>query len=355
MTTNLTQNRSPDAGDANHLSRVSAVWWLAATLIAGATTVINFWRVKDINPVILQDEWVYSMTSRKTDSWDQAPLLDFGNYLFNIVYSWTSICGPGFYTCAKALNHVFLFGFALALFYVVSVLSRPGFGLSVVPLVTLGPVAIYGSLFLPESLFFFLVATTLVFLVRFFSSLERSDLLVAGFLGALASLTKPHGLISVGLFSLAVFLVVTNRSSLFRGSISAVIFGGTAVAGKSLLGFFIAGPKGLNPLAGYRIGNSGFLTGDDLQNRAPGLIERFPGIAAELPNQLTIQFTSLLVLLSAAFAVTALGAFGFGMKNQVLERSFATLTLIWSTGLVLVFSIFGAYLTAGGQIIRQEH
>lgn len=339
---------NPDSQTVTPPLQIPKKWWLISSLLAVVSAAFNFVRIQDLNPVILQDEWVYSMTSRRIGFWEQNPALDFGNYFFNVVYSWTNVCDANFYLCAKATNHLFLVGFALALFYSIAVISKPSVGLAVIPFATLGPVSIYGSLFLPESLFFFLIGLTVALMVRFFAGFRVRDLALAGLAMAFASLTKPHGLISLALVSLVVLLVVAHQKTLLAGLRSAFFFAGTSIIGKVVFGFVLAGPKGLNPLAGYRVGRSGFLTGSDAQNTSIGLIERLEGMATELPNQLVIQSTSVLLLFGLALAVTMLGTFGFGLNSSGLERRFALLMFVWTLGLIVTFSIFGAYLTAGG-------
>ena len=79
---------------------------LVAVLVGTSAWVFN--QVKDINPAILQDEWIYLVTSRLYSPWAQDLPFDFGNYLFNLVYSSTNLCGDAFYTCAKVLNLAFI-------------------------------------------------------------------------------------------------------------------------------------------------------------------------------------------------------------------------------------------------------
>ena len=89
---------------------------LVAVLVGTSAWVFN--QVKDINPAILQDEWVYLVTSRLYSPWAQDLPFDFGNYLYNLVYGSTNLCGDAFYTCAKVLNLAFIQGFALTLFVI---------------------------------------------------------------------------------------------------------------------------------------------------------------------------------------------------------------------------------------------
>ncbi len=84
--------------------------WRNFTLIAALAGVAGwvFSRVSMVNPAILGDEYLYSINARHAAPWDPSPAGDFSNYLFNLVYSSTNICGDAFYTCGKILNLIFL-------------------------------------------------------------------------------------------------------------------------------------------------------------------------------------------------------------------------------------------------------
>lgn len=123
--------------------------------------VLAFWvfsRVANINPAILQDEFVYTYSSRRIGFWDQTPAYDFGNYLFNFIYSSTLLCGDSFYTCGKILNLLFFTAFVFTLFLIALRYLPFWWSLGFSVIVYLSPLSVYVSMYLPESLYFFLIA-----------------------------------------------------------------------------------------------------------------------------------------------------------------------------------------------------
>ena len=90
-------------------------WGLVAAVLIGQA-IWNFYRVAPVGPAILGDEYIYSQSARHQSPWGPQITGDFSNYLFNIVYSTTNVCGPNFYTCGKILNLVFFVGFIFLIF-----------------------------------------------------------------------------------------------------------------------------------------------------------------------------------------------------------------------------------------------
>jgi phosphoglycerol transferase len=179
---------------------------LLAAFIGTYAWVFN--QVRDINPAILQDEWIYLVSSRGSSPWDQNMPYDFGNYLFNFVYSSTLLCGEGFYTCAKVMNLTLLHGFALTLF-VIALRFIPFWGALVFYIATaLSPTMVYGSMYLPESLLFFFLGLTLYFVLKAADNPTWKNWAIAGIPLGLAALAKPHALMAA--MAIGIYLIVSS-------------------------------------------------------------------------------------------------------------------------------------------------
>ena len=197
----------------------------------GALAFWTFNRVANINPAILQDEFIYTYSSRRIGFWDQAPAYDFGNYLFNVIYSSTLFCGDAFYTCGKVLNLIFFSGFVFVLFLIALRFLNFWWALGVAAAVYLSPVSVYVSMYLPESLYFFLISCSVLSVVLALESDSWRSWLVAGaFLGA-AGLAKPHALISLMAFGLFIFIYSIGKRPFFKPLL---------VRGFSVLGGYVA-------------------------------------------------------------------------------------------------------------------
>ncbi len=101
----------------------------------------------------------------KLGPWDPSPAGDFSNYLFNLVYSSTNLCGDAFYTCGKLLNLVFFVGFLTVIFIIAKRYMNYWIAFAFTILAGLSPLSVYTSMFLPETMYFFFLS--LVFAARF--------------------------------------------------------------------------------------------------------------------------------------------------------------------------------------------
>ena len=175
-------------------------------------------------PSLMQDELIYSIESRRLEPSERS----FANHLFYSLFSVTSSCGAAFYQCAKVLNHIILFFSAIVVFFIARGYATWGYAYLASLLVVLGPTALYGSTFMPETLFFLLIIASAGFLV-YKVSYSQKFLVFSGtsfVLVGLASLVKPHALLY--LLSFAVFVFWRFKKD-FEGKLLSAL--GISIAG----------------------------------------------------------------------------------------------------------------------------
>lgn len=315
-----------------------------------------FFRVKDINPAILQDEWIYSITSRQHAPWDQNLPFDFGNYLFNFVYSSTNLCGPEFYTCTKLINIVFLQGFALTLF-VIAIRFIPfwgAFGFFIAAV--LSPTSVYASMFLPEPMLFFFLGLTLYYVLKASEKPSWRTWSYAGVFLGLAGLAKPHALMAA--MALGIYLLVSSLSQKPYWKLTAlnlVGFTGGFLATRILIGFLVAGPKSLNIFGAYGasgafgkfvggvVGGEGVAEGE-LVGAGP-----VAGALGLFPAQSYTHVLVIAALLGAAVVAILLAVVDIFTTSVVRpQHRFALLALIWLLVMVIAIVLFTGWITGGG-------
>ena len=212
-----------------------------------------FYRVNQVNPAILGDEYLYSINARHAAPWDPSPAGDFSNYLFNLVYSSTNVCGPAFYTCGKILNLVFFVGFLSVIFIIAKRFLNYWIALAFTVAAGLSPISVYTSMFLPESMYFFMISLVFLAVLRAAESYDWKDWALVGALVGVTSLVKPHAWLSA--IAIGIFLVVLGLTQakhrfkpLFK-AIGAVSLG--AIVGRVVVGFVVAGPRALDFFGQY--------------------------------------------------------------------------------------------------------
>jgi phosphoglycerol transferase len=181
-------------------------------LMLGTLVILGGWiysRVWMVNPAILGDEYLYSINARKAAPWDPSPAGDFSNYLFNLVYSSTNLCGSSFYTCGKYLNLFFFLGFIFIIFLIAKRLMGfwPAYAFTIAA--GLSPLSVYTSMFLPESMYFFFLGLVLLAVLKAATNFTWQNWGIAGLAIGVASLTKPHAwlsMIAISIFALIVGL-----------------------------------------------------------------------------------------------------------------------------------------------------
>lgn len=313
-------------------------------------------RIANINPTILQDEWIYLVTSQLVSPWDQEPPYDFGNYLFNLIYSSTALCGDAFYSCGKLLNLAFLAMFALTLFWVALRFMTFWRAYIVLVAVYLSPITIYASMYLPESIYFAMIGLALIPLtIRIQGGSQNSWIWVGVALG-LAALSKPHGLFSVAAIGIFLLVFEFGQKQKFVSVVrSALYFGLAFLITRLALGFAIAGPKALDLFGNYGAGNAvgDFVTGagsagGNIQGSlvGAGRVEGAVGLfLPQMSNHLLVM-AALIGALVAVFAIAAIES--IRRKAPTPEASFSVLMLIWILLMLIVVALFSGWITGGG-------
>ena len=333
------------------LNRVAVV---ITTVVAMAAWLFS--RVAQVNPAILQDEWIYVITSRVDSPWAAAPAYDLSNYLFNFLYSSTNLCSEAFYSCGKLLNLVFFTAFALLIFSVAVRFMPFWAAFTALVALYLSPLSIYVSMYLPESLYFALLALAFWLLVRLLESENRMQwALVGGALG-LAALAKPHALFSVAAFG--IFLIIwelsrrSNLKTLFK---SALIFGGGFLAVRVLVGLAVAGPKALNLFGSYgaagAVGEFVAGAGSAVAGEQAGVVGAGPvaGAVALFLPQISTHFLVITALLGGVLALILLAAIESVRKSdRSIESSLAILMLVWIGVMLIVVALFTGWITGNG-------
>jgi phosphoglycerol transferase len=329
---------------------------LASAVIASSIWIFS--RVQDINPAILQDEWIYTVSSRLYSPWAQDLSYDFGNYLFNLIYSSTLLCGDGFYTCAKVMNLVFIQGFILILF-AIALRFMPFWGAFVFYVVAvLSPVNIYSSMYLPEPLFFFLLGITLWFVLKAADNPSWITWAYVGIPLAFAHMAKPHALIAamaIGVYLL--FSALEDRPYWKNAVIRASALLGSFVIVRAVVGFAIAGPKSLNIFGAYG-GNSaigefvaGVASGEANLEAGSSLVGAgaVAGAAGLFPAQLFTHSLVISALLGAAVVAMIIAAIDSVRTKEIKPaHRLAILALIWLIVMVIAIVLFTGWITGAG-------
>jgi phosphoglycerol transferase len=329
-------------------------------LMLGTLVLIGGWvysRVWMVNPAILGDEYLYSINARKAAPWDPSPAGDFSNYLFNLVYSSTNLCGDAFYACGKYLNLFFFLGFIFIVFLIAKRLMGfwPAYAFTIAA--GLSPLSVYTSMFLPESMYFFFLGLVLLAVLKAATNFTWQNWGVVGMAVGVASLTKPHAwmsVIAIGTFMLVVGLTRAELryAPLFK-SIGAAIAG--AILGRLVVGFAVGGPKALGFFGQYL----GFGIVNEFSANPAGGSESVPasavgagplnGAIALFGPQLNTHLLTVFALMGIAIAGLILGTIRLRANEKADEVNlFALFALIWLGTMIIAIVLFTGWITGGG-------
>lgn len=333
-------------------SRDWRVYVVTFTLLLSGTWL--FTRIRDINPAILGDEYIYAANARNGAFWEPSLAGDFSNYLFNIVYKVTDLCGPSFYTCAKGLNIFFFLGFALVQFFIARkyVGFWPAYGFMVA--VSLSPLSVYASMFLPESMYFFFIALVFAAAVRAVDSFTLQNTAWLGALLGVTSLVKPHAWLSAIPLALVIAIVaINNGHKKFRQALlHSAVLGLSAIGARFSLGFFIAGPRVLDPFGQYAGGQTFQEIADGAQGgEAEGALFSGPlqGVVDLFGSQLGIHVVTIFAVMGIsviALVVKLLQTFRLRSPDPIANLSL--LLFIWLIALMVEIVAFTGWVTGSG-------
>lgn len=332
------------------LRALSNVQKLATFIAIFGSAVWQFQRIVLIRPAILGDEYIYSANARLSDLWGNPVQGDFSNYLFNFVYRSTLVCGDSFYSCAKGLNLLF-YSLTLVVLLVVSIrlVGEVWSSLAIVASLAISSVSIYTSLFLPETLFFFLMTLTFYFLLKTIDVSNSRSWAVVGIALGLAALVKPHAFLSLP--ALITWGVIQNFDSIrnLRQTIQKFAWFFLAVVFVRFgLGFVIAGPQALG-LAGQYLGETAVANLTQTEGRSAEGSEILDSISNLFWPMIMYHWSASLALFALPIAaMVAQVIFTATERRRSLESSASLLGTIWLLSLIIIVAIFTGYVTGTG-------
>jgi phosphoglycerol transferase len=326
---------------------------------AGAMLAVVAWvysRVAMVNPAILGDEYLYSINARKAAPWDPSPAGDFSNYLFNLVYSSTNLCGDAFYTCGKLLNLVFFVSFLTMIFIVAKRYMNYWIAFAFTVLAGLSPLSVYTSMFLPETMYFFFLSLVFASVLKAADTYSWKDWAVAGGLIGVTSLVKPHAWLSA--IAIGIFLVVlglTNAKYRFGPLLRAIgAISAGAILARVIIGFLVAGPKALGFFGQYL--NAGVVeqiavTAPSGATAAASAVATTPmnGVFSLFGTQLNIHMLTISALMGVAILGVTVGVIELVKTRELTKVTALTLfSFIWLFSLVIEVVVFTGWITGGG-------
>jgi phosphoglycerol transferase len=332
--------------------------WRSYTLI-GSLLAVAAWvfsRVSEVNPAILGDEYLYSINARHAAPWDPSPAGDFSNYLFNLVYSSTNICGEAFYTCGKILNLIFFVGFLTVVFIIAVRFLNYWVALAFTVAAGLSPISVYTSMFLPESMYFFIISLVFLAVLRAAESYGWKDWALVGALIGVASLVKPHAWLSA--IAIGVFLVVlgiTQAKHRFKPLFKAVgAISAGAILGRIVIGFLVAGPRALDFFGIYLNTDIIGQVADGVPAQAAESTEivgssPMNGVIALFGTQLNVHVLTLVALIGVAFIGLVVGLAELIRTRQPSPVTVLSLFMfIWLVAMTIEIIMFTGWITGGG-------
>jgi len=326
---------------------------------AGSMLAVAAWvysRVAMVNPAILGDEYLYSINARKAAPWDPSPAGDFSNYLFNLVYSSTNVCGDAFYTCGKLLNLVFFIGFLTVIFIIAKRYMNYWIAFAFTILAGLSPLSVYTSMFLPESMYFFFLSLVFAAVLKAADTYAWKDWAVVGALIGVTSLVKPHAWLSA--IAIGIFLVVLGLTNakhrfgpLFK-AIGAISLG--AILGRVIIGFLVAGPKALSFFGQYL--NAGVVeqivvTAPSGSVASASAVTTTPmnGVLSLFGTQFNIHMLTIAALMGVAILGVTVGVIELARTKELTKVTALSLfAFIWLFSLVIEVVVFTGWITGGG-------
>jgi len=329
-------------------------WGLVVAVLLGQAAW-NFYRVAPVGPAILGDEYIYSQSARHGSPWGPQITGDFSNYLFNLVYSVTNLCGPGFYTCGKIVNLVFFVGFIFLIFIAALRVMPFWASLGFIAAAGLSPLTVYTSMFLPESMYFFFLGLLLLALLHAMKEQGWKNWAIVGGVIGTASLVKPHAWMAV--IPIAIFILVLCLNHKKRFLKDLFLAGGALVGGavlaRLIIGFIVAGPKALSFFGAYlSLGTIQQVTeapqevveGGTAIGTSPitGVIELFwPQLSIHV---LTVSALMAIAIVGLIVAIIDL----VRTREARTVNLLALLSFIWLGSMVIIIVIFTGWLTGGG-------
>lgn len=334
-------------------------WGLLAVPLVALFTVVA--RIYAVLPAVMQDEYVYSTQSRFVPFAEQT----FPNYLYSWVYSSTSMCGEGYYDCAKNLNILFFVVLLVFVYLIAARLIGRNYAVIVCTLTALSPLSVSTSFFMPEIMYFAFMAGTVWLLLL----AAKRGVWFWWLFGALAlgltTLVKPHALFAVPV--VVVFVYFATLRSEAGSVVKSLLNSGVALFGvlaaKFGLGFVFAGVAGLTLFGtGYTDSVSNFVNTASTPVSLPQAFGSVVVLAESTGGnmwsvltstaflQLAMHLSLLLLLWGIPFMLSVSVIKNVLFKKDVVSElgAFVSLTGGLALSYVVVVSVFEGFVTAGG-------
>ncbi len=307
-----------------------------------------------VNPAILGDEYLYSMNSRKAAPWDPSPAGDFSNYLFNLVYRTTNICGDAFYTCGKILNIFFFLGFIFTLFIVALRFLPSWVAYGFMLAVGLSPLSVYTSMFLPESMYMFFIGLLLIAALQAMKDFTWQNWAIVGVSIGVTSLVKPHAWLSA--IAVGITLLIVGLGNKEIGPRKTLLAFGALVAGSAIsrtcVGILVAGPKALGFFGQY-LGDG---TLDQIISQpvptdaqSAGAASPISGVYALFGVQLNVHLLVITALMGISVVSVTLGVLEvIKLRRLTPANGFALFAFVWLFSLMIEIVIFTGWVTGAG-------
>lgn len=337
------------------MPKLKAYQWGLVTSVLLGQAAWNFYRVAPVGPAILGDEYIYSQSARHGTPWGPQITGDFSNYLFNLVYSVTNVCGPGFYTCGKIVNLVFFVGFIFLIFIAALRVMPFWASLGFISAAGLSPLSVYTSMFLPESMYFFFLGLLLLVLLHAMKEQGWRNWAIVGAVIGTASLVKPHAWMAVIPIAIFIFVLCLDHKKRFFKDLA--LAGGALVGGAILarlvIGFIVAGPKALSFFGAYLSFGTLQQVTEAPQEVAEGgtAIGTSPitGVIELFWPQLSIHVLTVSALMAIAIVGLIVAIIDLVRTREPRTVNLlALLSFIWLGSMVIIIVIFTGWLTGGG-------
>lgn len=294
---------------------------------------------------VFSDETTYSKFCRLLP-FSQA---DIPCYLYFLIYRVTSYCGDAFLIGARLLNSVF---FAFSGFFIYKIARNITSNIAsniLVLLILIGPLNIYTSYFMPESLYMFCFWLFSWYLLNINTEDTVVKWSIGGGLFGMLTLVKPHAVFIIPsiIFYYGFLLMQSSRFLKFKSWIKLIVFLSIACFFKFIISYCIAGSAGITlfgPL--YQKIGAGVAT-DGISLYIKILVDSFTNFSGHL-------LAILLVYGIPVFAVISCIARGSFKTTSTYTRKVIFYSIFIIANLILITVLFSAsaHIKLGEEIHR---
>ncbi len=298
-------------------------------------------RSMGIFPVIMGDEWTYSMAARHLPF--SAAVVP--SYLYYWVYRQTNTCGSSFLQCSRIFNCIFFVGATPFIYAMARRVSTPMIAAFVALLSILAPVNTYTTYFMPEAMYFGIFWVLSWFAVSCSEMRPRYYGSIIGLILGCLLLVKVHAMfLGPGLAAFIVFSSSRSKSASWRKNAVATIaylVAATAVV-RFGLGYLLAGKPGLDVIGSF------------YRNMASSPSNS--GTVHHLNGPALFVITGHVIGLAALFSVPLASLFLLDLKAIREPGSADNLTCIkaYTMAIIVPLLVVVAYFTASVAAVHSE-